>query len=159
MTTNVRMAPDGLKADNLDLVVPALGTVVGGGTLDSKNNMNFNLVATVKSELVTAAAGNVAGGAAGGAMGGVMGSVLGGGTNCKGGGIKVPLQIHGTTANPQFTPDVGGATASLLKSQLTCAGGATNVATGIAGAATKNPDAAGAVGALGGLLGGKKKKP
>jgi AsmA protein len=159
LTTNVHMAPDGLKADNLDLIVPALGTVIGGGTLDSKNNMNFNLVATVKSELVTAAAGNVAGGAAGGAMGGVMGSVLGGGTNCKGGGIKVPIQIHGTTANPQFTPDVGGATASLLKSQLTCAGGATNAATGIAGAVTKNPDAAGAVGALGGLLGGKKKKP
>ncbi len=159
LTTNIHMAPEGLKADNMDLVVPSLGTVVGGGTLDSKNNMNFNLVATVKSELVTAAAGNVAGGAGGAAMGGVMGSVLGGGTNCKGGGIKVPLQIHGTTANPQFTPDVGGATASMLKSQLTCAGGASNAATGIAGAVTKNPDAAGAMGALGGLLGGKKKKP
>jgi AsmA protein len=160
LTTNIHMAPDGLKADSLDLVVPALGTVVGGGTLDSKNNMNFNLVATVKSSLLTNAAGSMAGGAGGGAVGGVMGSVLGGGgTNCKDGGVKVPLQIHGTTANPQITPDVGGATASLMKSQLTCAGGAGNAATGIAGAAIKNPDAAGAVGALGGLLGGKKKKP
>jgi hypothetical protein len=89
----------------------------------------------------------------------MMGSVLGGGTNCKSGGVKVPLQIHGTTAYPQFTPDVGGTTASLMKSQLTCAGGAGNAATGIAGSVLKNPDAAGAMGAIGGLLGGKKKKP
>lgn len=159
-TSNVHMAPTGLKADNIDLVVPALGTVVGGGTLDSKNNMNFNLVATVNSALVTNVAGGMAGGAAGATMGGVMGSVLGGGaTNCKSDGVKVPLQIHGTTQNPQFMPDVGGATASLMKSQLSCAGGATNAATGVAGSLTKNPDAAGAMGALGGLLGGKTKKP
>lgn len=159
LTTNIHFAPDGLKTDNMDLVVPALGTVVGAGTLDSKNNMNFNLVATVNSALLTNAAGSMAGGAAGGAVGGAMGSVLGGGTNCNNGGVKVPLQVHGTTSNPQFTPDVGGATASLMKSQLTCAGGAGNVATGVAGTVIKNPEAAGAVGALGGLLGGKKKKP
>ncbi len=158
MTANVHMAPTGLKADDLDLVVPSLGTVVGGGTLDSKNNMNFNLVATVNSSVVSSAASGMAGGAAGGLMGGAMGSALGGGgTNCKSGGIKVPLQIHGTTQNPQFTPDVGGATASMLKSQLTCAGGTGGAATGALGSLTKNPQASGAVGALGGLLGGKKK--
>ncbi len=153
LTTNVHMAPDGLKTDDLDLVVPALGTVVGGGTLDSKNNMNFNLVATVNSSVLTAAATPVS------SVGGLMGSALGGGSNCKSGGIKVPLQVHGTTQNPQFTPDIGGATASLLKSQLSCAGGATTAATGLAGSLTKNPEAAGAMGALGGLFGGKKKKP
>lgn len=157
LTTNVHMAPDGLKTDNMDLVVPSLGTVVGGGTLDSKNNMNFNLVATVNSAMLTGVAGGMAGGTTGGAMGGLMGSVLGGGSNCKGGGIKVPLQVHGTTANPQFTPDVGGATASLLKSELSCAGGTGGAATGIAGSLVKNPQAAGAMGALGGLFGGKKK--
>jgi AsmA protein len=156
LTTNIHMAPTGLKADDLDLVVPSLGTVIGGGTVDSKNNINFNLVATVNSAIVTAAAGGAAG-AAGGLMGGAMGSVLGGGTNCKGAGVKVPLQIHGTTQNPQFTPDVGGATASMLKSQLTCAGGTGGAATGALGSLTKNPEASGAIGALGGLLGGKKK--
>jgi AsmA protein len=160
-TSNVHMAPTGLKADNMDLVVPSLGTVVGGGTLDSKNTMNFNLVATVNSSVVTAAAG-AAGGAATGALNGALGGALGGGAaNCKSGGIKVPLQVHGTTANPQFTPDVGGATASLLKSQLSCAGGgAGGLATGLSGVAGGNPAAAGALNnALGGLLGGKKKKP
>ena len=159
-TSNVHMAPTGLKADNMDLVVPALGTVVGGGTLDSKNNMNFNLVATVNSAMVTAAAG-AAGGAATGALNSALGGALGGGaTNCKNAAIKVPLQVHGTTANPQFTPDVGGATASLLKSQLTCAGGGVGGATtGLQGLAGGNPAAAGALDQLGGLLGGKKKKP
>ncbi len=154
-TSNVHMSPSGLKAENMDLVVPSLGTVVGGGTLDSKNNMNFNLVATVNSAMITAAAG-AAGGAASGAISGALG---GGAANCKNGGVKVPLQVHGTTANPQIMPDVGGATASLMKSQLTCAGGAGGLATGLAGAAGGNPAAAGAVNQLGGLLGGKKKKP
>ncbi len=148
-TSNVHMAPTGLRADNLDLVAPALGTVVGGGTLDSKNNMDFKLVATVNSSVLSAAANPI---------GGMTGGALGGGTNCKNGGLKVPLQVHGTTANPQIVPDVGGAAASMLKSELGCAGGVGNVgnlAKGLTGAGSGG--AAGAVGQLGGLLG--KKKP
>src|SRR6516162_5120797 len=150
MTSDVHMATTGIKADNINLVVPSLGTVVGGGTLDAKNNMNFNMVATVNSAVVSTAAASVGGGA--------VGQVLGGGTNCKGGAIKVPFQIHGTTANPQFAPDVGGAAASLLKSQLSCAGGATNLTQGLAGAAGSG-GTANTVNQLTGLLGGKKKKP
>ena len=157
-TSDLHMATTGLKADNLDLVVPALGTVVGGGTLDSKNTMDFKLVATVNSSVVAAAAG-----AEGGTVGGAAGKLIGGGASCKGGGIKVPLQIHGTTSNPQFTPDVGGAAASLMKSELTCAGsdlgGAAKALTGLAGSTTKSAVSPGALNQLGGLLGGKKKKP
>jgi AsmA protein len=161
-TSNVHMAPTGLRADNLDLVVPQLGTVVGNGTLDSKNNMDFKLVATVNTALLTNAAGNLPGGVPGGA-GGIVGQVLGaGGANCKNGGIKVPLQVHGTTSNPQFVPDVGGAAASLLKSELSCAGGGANGAQGLTkglagGAGAGN--ASGVINQLGGLLGGKQKKP
>lgn len=155
-TTNVHMAPTGLRADNLDAVVPSLGSVVGGGTVDAKNNLNFNLVASVNSGVVS----GVAGGAAGGAAGGTLGKVLGGGaTNCKDGGLKVPLQVKGTTAKPEFVPDVGGVAAGMLKSQLTCAGGGagglTNAAEGLAGG---NQGAAGTMNQLGGLF-GKKKKP
>ncbi len=153
-TSNVHMAPTGLRADNLDLVVPSLGTVVGGGTLDSKNNMDFKLVATVNASLAGAA-----GSAAGGALGGLTGAALGGGSNCKSGGIKVPLQVHGTTSNPQFVPDVGGAAASLLKAQLACgtsgAGNVEGLAKGLTGTGTGG--AANTVNQLGGLLG--KKKP
>jgi AsmA protein len=151
MTTDVHMAPTGLRADNFNLVVPALGTVVGGGTLDAKNNMDFKLVATVNSSMLGAA-----GGAEGGALGGAAGKLLGGGASCKNGGIKVPLQIHGTTANPQFTPDIGGATASLMKSELTCAGGSVGNLAGLAGASgTKG--VSDVTKQLGGLFG--KKKP
>ena len=148
-TTNVHMAPTGLKTDNMDLVVPSLGTVVGGGTIDAQNNLNFNLVASVNSAVL-----NAAGGAAAGAASAEVGKLLGGsgGTNCKNEGMKVPLQVHGTTANPQFAPDVGGVAAGMLKAQLTCgAGGAIPGAT-----TTTNPS--GVVNQLGGLL-GKKKKP
>ena len=85
----------------------------------------------------------------------------GGGKSCKGGDIKVPLQVKGTTANPQFVPDVGGVAAGMLKSELTCAGGAAggveSLTKGLTGAGGST--AGGAVGQLGGLLGGKKKKP
>lgn len=157
MTTNVHMATTGLRADNFNLVVPALGTVVGGGTLDSKNNMDFKLVASVNSS-VLATAGGPLGKSAGGLLGGAAGQLLGGGASCKNGGIKVPLQIHGTTANPQFTPDIGGATASLLKSELTCAGGSMGSLAGLAGSAG-GKSTSDVVNQLGGLFGGKKKKP
>ena len=158
-TSNVHFAPTGLQANNIDLVVPSLGTVVGNGTLDSKNNMDFKLVATVNSSLVNTAAAGAAGGAlgaaTGGTMGGIAGQVLGGGANCKNGGIKVPLQVHGTTSNPQFVPDVGGAAASMLKSELSCAGSPAN-AQGLTKGLTQG-NAGGVVNQLGGLLG--KKKP
>jgi hypothetical protein len=112
------------------------------------------MVATVNSSVVSAVST-----AASSAGGGVVGQVLGGGANCKGGGVKVPFQIHGTTANPQFAPDVGGAAASMLKSELSCAGGASNLAQGLAGAAGGGGGTANTVNQLTGLLGGKKKKP
>jgi hypothetical protein len=150
------MAPTGLQANNLDLVVPSLGTVVGNGTLDSKNNMDFKLVATVTAQLGGAA------GSAVGQLGGVAGKALGGGTACKNGGLKVPLQVKGTTSNPQFVPDVGGAAASMLKSEMSCVGGGAGnlggLAQGLAGAAGGNASgASGAINQLGGLLGQKKK--
>lgn len=148
LTTDVHMATTGLKTENLDLVVPALGTMVGGGTVDSSNNLNFNLVASVAPSVMSSV---------GGGMGGAIGKALGGAASCKDGGLKVPLQVHGTTANPQIVPDVGGATASLLKSQLTCAGGTMGVLTkGLGGTAGSN--ASDVVNQLGGLF-GKKKKP
>ena len=74
-----------------------------------------------------------------------------GGTNCKNNGLKVPLQVHGTTSNPQIVPDAGGVAAGVLKAQLSCGGGV-----GVPGTTTSNP--ADMVNQLGGLL-GKKKKP
>jgi len=47
LTTNLRMATNGLQADNFLAVVPALGNLTGVGTVDSKNNLDFKMAATL----------------------------------------------------------------------------------------------------------------
>ena len=112
MTANLRMTRDGLRADNFIAVLPAMGQIVGAGTIDSKNNLDFKMAATLKSGLVA----NVAN------PGGALSQVMGGGSSgCKS-GVTVPFKIEGTTADPKFVPDVGGVAAGMLKSQLGCAG-------------------------------------
>ena len=51
LTTNLRMVPNGLKADHLIAFVPSLGNLVGGGTIDSKNNLDFTMTATLTNAL------------------------------------------------------------------------------------------------------------
>jgi AsmA protein len=148
LTTNLRMAPSGLEAENFLAVVPALGTLNGAGTVDSKNNLDFKMAAT----LANSATFSSSGGAPVSGIGGVLGAIGGGKGNCK--GATIPFLIHGTTADPKFVPDVGGIAASLVKSQLGCAGVAAAGAAKIPGQG-QNP--ADAVNALGGLF--KKKKP
>src|SRR4029077_9375940 len=148
LTTNLRMAPDGLQAENFLAVVPALGNLIGAGTVDSKNDLDFKMAAT----LANTATFSSSGGAPVSGIGGVLGAIGGGKGNCK--GATIPFLIHGTTADPKFVPDVGGIAASLVKSQLGCAGGATSGATKALGQ-EQNP--ADAINALGGLF--KKKKP
>jgi AsmA protein len=145
LTTNLRMAPDGLKADNFVAVIPSIGNLNGAGTVDSKNNLDFKMAATVTGAL--GAVGSPVSSTAG-LLGKAMG---GGGGGCKN-GTTVPFMIQGTTSEPKFVPDVGGLAAGLLKSQLGCAGG---LAAGGAKGAEQTP--ANAVNALGGLF--KKKKP
>jgi AsmA protein len=142
LTSNLRMTRDGIKADNFNAVLPALGNLVGAGVVDAKNNLDFKMVATLKNGLAAAATPIST---AGGALGQMMG---GSGGGCKGGGLTVPFMIQGTTADPKFVPDVGGLAAGMMRSQLGCAGSAV---TGL-----KNQNPVNAVSGLGGLF---KKKP
>jgi AsmA protein len=118
LTTNLRMATNGLQADNFLAVIPALGNLVGAGTVDSKNNLDFKMAAT----LANSAASSSTSGAPASGIGGLLGAIGGGKGSCK--GATIPFLIHGTTADPKFVPDVGGIAASMLKSQLGCVGGA-----------------------------------
>jgi AsmA protein len=155
LTSNLHMAPDGIRADNFLAVVPTLGQLVGAGTIDSKNNLDFKMVATLASVAAApAGAASSPTSAAGGGLGGLLTQVKGATGGCKGGGTTVPFLIHGTASDPKFIPDVGGLAAGLLKSQLGCAGSAASGATKSLGPG-QNP--ADAIGALGGLF--KKKKP
>jgi len=144
-TTNLRMAPDGLKADDIDAVLPSLGSVVGGGTIDAKNNLDFKMAATLTNG-IAAVASPVSGAANG--LSGVMGK--NDNSSCKN-GTTVPFLIHGTTANPQFVPDAGGLAAGMVKSQVGCAGG---LAAGAGKGGVQAP--AKVATGIGGLLGKKK---
>jgi AsmA protein len=138
LTSNVRVAPDGIKADDFAAVVTGVGNLSGAGTVDAKNNLDFKMVATLTSAL-----GNAASPVS--SVGGLLGKATGGGGGCKS-GTSVPFQIHGTTSEPKFVPDVGGLAAGMLKSQLGCAG---SVGASSAKDAGKAPeDAAKAIGGL-----------
>jgi len=87
-TTNVRMAPEGMTADSIQLVVPSLGTLTGAGTISASHALNFTMRATVQ------------------AAGGLM-AMIG-----QSGGATVPFFIQGTSSNPVFRPDVKGLAAA-----------------------------------------------
>src|SRR5689334_15705603 len=148
LTSDVRMAPDGLQAENFNAVIPALGTLVGQGTVDSKNALDFKMAAT----LANTATYSSSGGAPVSGIGGILGAIGGGKGNCK--GATIPFLVKGTTAQPKFVPDVGGIAASLVKSQLGCVGGAT---AGAKSQANPNANPPNPVDAITGLF--KKKKP
>jgi AsmA protein len=143
MTANLRMTRDGLRADNFIAILPAFGQIVGAGTIDAKNNLDFKMAATLKSGIANVANPT-----------GALTSVLGGGSSgCKN-GVTVPFKIEGTTADPKFVPDVGGVAAGMLKTQLGCAG------SGLTGAKNLNPtnlNPTNPTSAIGGLF--KKPKP
>lgn len=123
LTSNLRIAPDGMKVDDLLAVVPALGTLTGTGRIDDKNRLDFKMVAALSKPL-----GGVAGsatGAAADAIGNLFDKVAAGRSTTSAGckdtsGPSMAFQIQGTTKDPKFIPDVGGVAASLLKAQLGC---------------------------------------
>jgi AsmA protein len=94
---NARVAPEGTKADNINLNVPAIGVITGAGTVGPSGELAFKMLADLH----------------GGVVGGL--SKVAGATSGKGG---VPFAIEGTTSNPKFIPDVGGVVAGLATSQL-----------------------------------------
>jgi AsmA protein len=143
MTANLRMTRDGLRADNFIAILPAFGQIVGAGTIDAKNNLDFKMAATLKSGIANVANPT-----------GALTSVLGGGSSgCKN-GVTVPFKIEGTTADPKFVPDVGGVAAGMLKTQLGCAGSSVS---GVKNLNPTNLNPSNPAAAIGGLF--KKPKP
>ncbi len=130
LSADIRVDPSGTQANNLDVIVPSIGTVTGNAAVSVENKLSGKMMAKL-------AAGSVAG-----AMTGALSSFTGGGGSKGGGGI--PFTLSGTTSTPIFLPDLSGMAKGLGKTGMGAAGGAT----GAAGAAA---------GVLGGLFGKKKK--
>lgn len=84
---NARVAPEGMKADDINLNVPAIGVITGAGTVSPSGELAFKMLANLQ----------------GGMVGGL--SKVAGATSGKGG---IPFAIEGTESDPKFIPDVGG---------------------------------------------------
>jgi AsmA protein len=140
LSANVRNDPSGTKIDNLNLVMPSLGTVTGSGTVSAAGQLNFKLLANLSG--AGGALTSVAG-AAGGGVTGALSSLTGGGGGSHSSSNGIPFIVQGTTSNPLVVPDVSGiAKNALTNSVAGNPASKTNVATGL----------------VGGLL-GKKKTP
>ena len=127
-STNARVAPEGTRADNLNLNVPAIGVITGAGTVSPAGALNFKMLANLHGGMVGGLA-QVAG----------MGSGKGG----------IPFSIGGTTAKPEFVPDMKGMATGLAGNALQ------GVLGGSKAGSSKTNDAIN--NALGGLLGKKKQ--
>jgi AsmA protein len=126
LSANLRVEPSGTQANDVDVVVPSIGTVTGTANVSAAGQLNCKMSAKL--------AGGI------GTMTSALGSL--GGSKSSSGGI--PFTITGTTSNPIFLPDVKGMAGNMAK-------GLGGNATGAAGGA-----ASAAQGALGGLFGKKK---
>ncbi|MGH9773732.1 MAG: AsmA family protein [Candidatus Acidiferrales bacterium] len=86
MKSNVRVAPDGTRAESISIVVPNIGTVTGNGTVSPQSALNFQMVANLAPGSVLGALSNLVSFAGGSSSG-------------------IPFRIGGTSANPTFTPE------------------------------------------------------
>jgi AsmA protein len=78
LAANVRVAPDGTNAQDMKLVVPAIGDVSGAGTVSPANDLAFTMVATMHTSGALSPIGNA----------------------------PIPFTVQGTCADPVFRPDL-----------------------------------------------------
>jgi AsmA protein len=97
--SGLRVAPEGLRADNIVVEVPSIGSLSGSGVINSSNVMDFQMVMKLSS-----------------AVGDVLGTV---GTLVSGGKSQgIPFSIQGKTSNPEFRPSFGGGKGGLPSTLL-----------------------------------------
>ena len=89
LSSKLHVAPEGTRLDDLNIVIPSLGTLTGAGIIGANNSLDFRMLAKLN------AGSSTPGGA------GPLAS-LGQGAN------GLPFRIQGTTSNPVFVPDFPG---------------------------------------------------
>jgi AsmA protein len=88
-SSNVRVAPEGIQTQNVNLTVPALGVITGNGTISPQNQLNYQMNAKL----------------------GGSGSVVAGLTQIAGLGNKsatIPFTVTGTASDPKIMPNIKG---------------------------------------------------
>ena len=78
VSANVRVAPEGISADDMKLVIPAMGDLSGAGTISASNALDFKMSAQVHTS-------------------GILGAIS---------DRPIPFLVGGTCSDPVFRPDV-----------------------------------------------------
>lgn len=99
LSSGLRVAPEGLRADNIVLDVPSIGSLTGNGVIGNNNALDFQMLLKLSSN-----SGSLLGN-----LGGISQAM-----QTKG----VPFLIHGKTSNPVFLPAAGGLKNSLENALL-----------------------------------------
>jgi AsmA protein len=94
-----RVAHDGITASALELIVPAIGTLTGSGTIAPNNALDFKMLAKLQAPAAAPKAGGIAQVVAFEQRSGI------------------PFKVGGTTSDPAFAPDLAS-TATNAKSSL-----------------------------------------
>jgi hypothetical protein len=93
---NIRVAPEGSTAENLQLIVPSIGELAGGGSVGASSKaLDFKMTAKLHS-------------------GGMLASI---------GNQSIPFTVQGTASDPVFRPDVKSVVTDKAKSYGTKAAG------------------------------------
>lgn len=92
-SSNLRYAPEGVRADALNIVIPVIGSVSGAGTVASNNALDFHLVAKLAGNSPLAALTKLP-------------------FFSKDGGV--PFRVQGTTSKPVVVPEIGGSAVQQL---------------------------------------------
>jgi AsmA protein len=95
--SSMRMTSEGIQVTDLELVIPALGRLLGTGSIAADQSLNFTMKAFLKPS-----------GGAGAELARLS----------KEGELDVPFFIRGTASDPKFVPDVKNAARNLLESVL-----------------------------------------
>lgn len=114
LNSKLRVAPEGIQANALQLIVPGVGTITGDGTISASNALNFKMKAKLAN--------------GGGAVGQLANL-----TNLGQAKGEIPFMIQGTTQNPIFLPDVAGMVGNSIKVPVQGTQGITNVLGGLFG--------------------------
>jgi AsmA protein len=88
LAAEVRMAPEGMSAQNIQVVVPAIGNLEGDGTVSPRNELGFKMRATVHTSGIAAIISNT----------------------------PIPFIVEGTASEPVFRPDMKAVVVEKVKS-------------------------------------------
>ena len=126
-SSDVLYSPSGVQTKNVNLVIPALGTITGNGTVSPQNALDYKMQAALNGSVVSG-----------------LSKFAGVGAN----GATIPFIIQGSASDPKFVPDMKGILGSSLGNQLK-----KNLGSQVPG----GQNGQGVVNAIGGLFGKKKQ--